>query len=251
MSTPRRPAPTTLAFHSSRIVVDVGVLIVMAAMSLPFVTSPSGNRSALFLDALPTVFLLVPIFLVTLIPDHTRPIPRALGWLSLVLGLAAFPYSIVKHADSSVLADTLGGSIGMGARLLVLGSFVTLVGISIGLARRFAGLESGGSPARTRAVGTRRRAAGGDDSAKSTKAHLPPDRRSEVAAMPTASDPEASPARTGGHPQPRPRPAPARPMVDENPFGSRLFDSLEIPKFVEQTFDAEGASERVADDDDG
>ncbi|HEX9977145.1 MAG TPA: hypothetical protein VGB41_00825, partial [Acidimicrobiia bacterium] len=107
VSTPRRAAPTTLAFHSSRIVVDVGMLIVMAGMSLPFVTTPGGNRSSVFLDALPTLFLLAPIFLITLIPDHTRPIPRILGWVSLVLGLAAFPYSIVKYLDSSVLAGTL------------------------------------------------------------------------------------------------------------------------------------------------
>ena len=57
------------------------------------------------------------------------------------------------------------------------------------------------------------------------------------------------------HPQPRPRPTPARPMADENPFDSPLFDSIEIPTIVDAdkqtspTVAAEDAGERPADDD--
>jgi hypothetical protein len=194
--TSRRPAPTTLAFHASRIVVDVGVLIVMLAMSLPFVTTAGGNRSSMLLDALPTVLLLGPIFLITLIPDHTRPIPRVLGWASLVLGLAAFPYAVVKYLDSSVLARTLGGGVGMGARLLVLGSFVTLVGIVIGLARSFLGLEAGGTPGRTKAVRTRPGPAG--DADEEIEDDQPSDDVALVATapMPTAPPPTGRPARS-------------------------------------------------------
>ena len=266
MSTPRRQTPTTLAFHASRIVVDVGVLIVMAAMSLSFVSSPSGSRSSLALDALPTVLLLVPIFLITLIPDHTRPIPRILGWFSLVLGLAAFPFSVVKYLDSTVLAGTLEGSVGMGARLLVLGTFATLVGITIGLTRSVMGLETGGAPGRRSAIRTR-----GDGSTQPD-----PPTKAGAEAM-TVVAPEPAPAvRPGGvvpgaggalhsttssastppaHPQPRPRPTPARPMADENPFDSPLFDSIEIPTIVDAekqtspTVAAEDAGERPADDD--
>lgn len=259
MSTARRPAPTTLAFHSSRIVVDVGVLIVMAAMSLPFVNAPSGERSAVLLDALPTVLLLAPIFGITLVPDHTRPIPRILGWFSLVLGLAAFPYSIAKYADASLTADTLGGSVGTGAALLVFGSFVTLVGIGIGLARSFIGLESGGYPGRRRAVSTRRQRHNSAPPKDTISEGSPfaPDAAGALDSSP--DDPAAAPgapepARRPGHPQPRPRTA--RPMADENPFGSPLFDSLEIPAIVDAdkqaslTFEAEDASERTADDED-
>jgi hypothetical protein len=285
--TSRRPAPTTLAFHASRIVVDVGVLIVMLAMSLPFVTTAGGNRSSMLLDALPTVLLLGPIFLITLIPDHTRPIPRVLGWASLVLGLAAFPYAVVKYLDSSVLARTLGGGVGMGARLLVLGSFVTLVGIVIGLARSFLGLEAGGTPGRTKAVRTRPGPAGdadeeieddqpSDDVALVATAPMPtappPTGRPAPQPKPAADAPKPRPqpsptaigpaakaapatppaAASVDHPQPRPRPS--RPGPEENPFGSPLFDSIEMPELPESdrqpslSFEAEDATERVVDD---
>jgi hypothetical protein len=143
---PQRRANTTLAFHASRIVIDVGVILVMAAMSLPFVQADTGNRSSVAADALPALILVLPIFAITLIPDHTRPIPRPLGWASLVLGLAAFPYAVVKFFDAGVLADTLGGTVGMGARLLVFGTFVVVAGIAVGLTRLAMNLPSGGTP---------------------------------------------------------------------------------------------------------
>ncbi len=140
-----RREPTQLAFHASRIIIDVGVLIALGAMSLPFVESPAGSRDSISADALPALLLLIPIFLMTLIPDHTRPIPSPLGWFSLVLGIAAFPYAIVKFLDASTVADTVGGNVGFGARLLVFGTFVTLLGIGVGLARGLLHLPSGGS----------------------------------------------------------------------------------------------------------
>ncbi|HAX81715.1 MAG TPA: hypothetical protein DCY40_04005, partial [Actinobacteria bacterium] len=147
-----RPANSTLAFHASRIVIDLGVLLVLASMSLVHVIAASGNRGAIELDALPVLVLVAPIFIVTLIPNHTRPLPRPVAWAALVLGLAAFPYAVVKYLDATVLADTLGGSIGLGARLLVFGNFVVLVGIAISLTRAWMGLASGGSPTRLTAA---------------------------------------------------------------------------------------------------
>jgi len=272
--TSRRPAPTTLAFHASRIVVDVGVLIVMLGMSLPFVTTSGGNRSSMILDALPTVALLAPIFLITLIPDHTRPIPRVLGWVSLVLGLAAFPYAVVKYLDSTVLARTLGGGVGMGARLLVFGSFVTLVGIVIGLTRSFLGLEAGGTPGRTKAMRTRERpGAASDDTSTETEEAPVEDVTLVAPSPPTAAKPVADPGQARPkapsappppkpepataspvveHPQPRPRPS--RPAPEENPFGSPLFDSIEMPALPETDrqpsldLEAEDATDRVVDD---
>jgi predicted lipid-binding transport protein (Tim44 family) len=98
---------------------------------------------------LPVIILLAPVFLITMIPDHSRPIPTPLGWLSLILGIAAFPYAIVKYLDAGALAETLAGDIGFGARLLIFGTFVTIVGIGVGLARNLLRLPSGGTyPAR-------------------------------------------------------------------------------------------------------
>jgi hypothetical protein len=153
---PDRPVQTTLAFHASRIVIDVGVLIAMASMSMTFISAPDGGRSALAADAFPAVLLLVPIFLVTLIPDHTRPLHPALGWASMVLALAALPYALVKLLDAGVLADTLGGSVGIGPTILLLGCVVTLIGIGIGIARDILGKPSGGTPQRHASYETKR-----------------------------------------------------------------------------------------------
>ncbi len=146
---PERPVQTTLAFHASRIVIDVGVLLAMASMSMTFVISTTGDRSALDADAFPVVILLLPIFAVTLIPDHTRPLHPLAAWISLALGLAALPYALVKMLDASILADTLDGSVGFGARLMVIGCIVVLTGIGIGLYRNLRGLPAGGTPGRT------------------------------------------------------------------------------------------------------
>lgn len=151
--------PTQLAFHASRIIIDVGVLLALGAMSLAFVESPNGDRSSLEADALPALLLLIPIFLITLIPDHTRPIPNPLGWPALVLGTAAFPYAIVKFLDTTTLAETLEGTVGLGARLLVFGTFVTVLGIAVGLARNLLRLPTGGTYPGSRARPRLRRAA--------------------------------------------------------------------------------------------
>lgn len=229
-----RPAPTTLAFHASRIVTDVGVLLVLGAMSLPFVTSAAGNRSAMALDAFPTLVLVAPIFVVTLIPDHTRPLPRSVGWGALVLGLAALPYALVKYLDAAVLADTLDGSVGMGARLLVFGTFVTVVGIGIGMTRGWMGLPSGGTPGRRAAIRTRQ--------APKTGGTMPQARTPAAAGAPRSP----APARTATAP------------AEESPFGGPLFDSLEVPAVKKDepapqpqptiVFDQDGAADRVADE---
>lgn len=247
MQSQHRSAPTTLAFHASRIVIDVGVLLAMASLSLDFVKSPAGHRSALQADALPAVLLLLPIFLITLLPDHTRPLPRPLAWASLVLGMAAFPYAVVKHLDASVLADTLGGSVGIGARLLVFGTLVTLVGIIIGLTRAFLGIPTGANPARRTRPAAAKRSKPRSNSATATVA--------VAAQTPNAAEDAAS---TKDEMEAAPIPVTQRPEKGEaNPFGEPLFDSLEIPAFVESSdaasgstliFDAETASERAADD---
>jgi hypothetical protein len=240
-----RRAPTTLAFHASRIVIDVGVLLSMASLSLAFVESAAGDRSALQADALPAVALLLPIFLITLLPDHTGPIPRQLSWASLVLGLAAFPYSIVKHMDASVLADTLGGSVGIGARLLVFGTLVTLVGIGIGLTRSFLGLPTGAQPSRR------------PRPSEAPKSRPSPPAETMVS---TTVAPAAESRRAAARPEPPPSVArrPAKSEPETSPFGDPLFDSLEIPAFLESTetegdptltFEAEPATDRIAEDD--
>lgn len=163
MPPPDQATPSTLAFHSSRIVIDLGVLAVMGSMSLPFVHAPGGDRSSLSMDALPALLLVLPVFAVTLIPDHARPLPRVLGWGALVLGLAAFPYSVVKLIDAGIVANSVEGTVGIGAYLLVMGTLVTVSGIAIGLVRAALGLPSGGNPAPPRHGGTREPPAVTDD----------------------------------------------------------------------------------------
>jgi hypothetical protein len=184
-------------------VIDVGVLLAMAAMSLPFVTSDLGDRSALDADALPAVLLLLPVFIVTLIPDHARPIHPVAAWVSLAFGLAALPYAIVKLLDAGILADTLDGSLGLGAYLMIGAVIVTIVGIGIGLFRDLRGLPTGGTPRRgssyrtrsnaMRAPGTRSQPSG-----RSSEA-TPPAETSDAAASepsPTPSTPQAAPPRS-------------------------------------------------------
>jgi hypothetical protein len=172
-----QPARSRLAFHASRIIIDVGVLITLGAMSLRFVNGGATNIDSLSADALPALLLLVPVFAITLIPDHSRPLPAPLGWLALVLGIAAFPYAVIKHIDATTLAETTGGSVGLGARLLIVGTGVTLLGIAVGLARGLLRLPQGGAyptqPPRRAQPPSPKRTAPENDDARETKAAKP------------------------------------------------------------------------------
>ncbi len=133
--------------------IDLGVLLVLGAMSLPFVTAEDWGQRAMAADALPALLLVLPIFVITLLPDHSQPVPAPLGWIALFLAATALPYAVIKYLDASTLAQTLGGSVGMGARLLVVGAFVTLAGLVLGLVRRLLGLPATGTyPARAETV---------------------------------------------------------------------------------------------------
>jgi len=217
--------PTRLAFHVSRILIDVGVLLVLGAMSLSFVSAEDFGQRAVAADALPALLLILPIFVVTLLPDHSRPIPTALGWLSLLLAATALPYAVVKYFDASTLAGTLGGNVGVGARILVLGAFVTLAGIVLGLVRNLLGLPVAGTyPARPEPTAAETAARGRHPATAATPARsatrapgptppAPPRRRAPAAATHAADPPPpASPAgRAPGAPDPRPRAVPRRP----------------------------------------
>jgi len=201
VKTPKRTGASRLAFHASRIIIDAGVLMAMAAMSMPFVTTDGADRSSVAADALPVVFLLAPIFLITLIPDHSRPLPTPLGWLSLILGVAAFPYAIVKYLDAGTLADTLGGDIGFGARLLIFGTFVTVVGIGVGLARNLLHLPSGGTYSARRPVPAAKATAGKEPRRRVQQQAAPRPRPHQPAeGTPRTTPPDTNPT------QPRPRP---------------------------------------------
>ena len=192
-----RTGPSTLAFHVSRIVIDVGVLIVLAAMSMSFVTFADGSRDSVAADALPVLLLLVPLVLTTLLPDHSRPILAPLAWGGMALSLVALPLAVVKYLDAANLASTLGGSVGFGARLLVLGAFVSMAGVALSLAGPMlsqSGGSSGRRPARPAA------ATPGRSRAAPSRKTAPP------------SPPQPRPARRGSQPPasgtaPVPRPS--------------------------------------------
>jgi hypothetical protein len=234
--------PTRLAFHASRIVIDIGVLLVLGAMSLPFVSAEGFGQRSVAADALPALLLMLPIFVITLLPDQSRPVPTLFGWLSLVLAATALPYAIVKYLDASSLAHTVGGGVGAGAWMLVAGGFVTLAGIVYGLVRALLHLPVGGTyPARPEspaAAPVRRVSAGAPASpppAAPPRPPLgaPPLRRSTTAApggpsprrpirpippqgqpAPGSRVPAAPPQPTMPAPAPSPRPLPADPDTE-------------------------------------
>lgn len=209
--------PTRLAFHASRIVIDVGVLLVLAAMSLPFVSAEGFGQQAMAADALPALLLVLPIFVITLLPDQTRPIPAALGWISLLLAATALPYAVVKYFDASTLAGTLGGTVGMGARILVLGAFVTLAGIVLGLLRNLLHLPVAGTyPARPEPTAAETAARGRHPAAARAPARSTTPATRTAPALPRTRRgpaPATVPSPAAGRPQARPAatPAPATP----------------------------------------
>lgn len=195
MTASAAPATKRLAFHPHRIVIDAGVLLMLGSMSLPYVSFDDGSRSGLALGALPALALVLPIFGFTMVPDHSRPLPRWSGMVSASLTLLAAPYALVTLLDAAVLADTLGGTIGVGAWALLVGSLVVAAGVGLGFFLP-------------------------------TPSPLPvPGDRAERPA--TTVDPDAGPA-------PQPDAADTRPIrrtapsLDVSPFGEPLFDSLEI-----------------------
>lgn len=201
----RRPS---LAFHVSRIITDIGVLIVMGSMSLPFVTTPDGNRTSVEADALPALLLVLPIFAFTMIPDHSRPLPMPLAWVSLILAGAAVPFAIVKYLDASLLASTVDGSAGVGGRLLVFGTIVVVAGLAIGLAMAF--VHPRGAPA------DRRRPAPAPQAASAT----PAPRTAPTGGPPPTAGAPASPSSAGPKPgEPPPTDRPASDAVGSRPPG--------------------------------
>ncbi len=146
-SDPRSRRPSRLAFDVSRIVTDAGVLLVLGAMSLPFVTGDQFRQRAVAGDGLVALLLVAPIFLMTVVPDQSRPLPGPMALASLLLAGAALPYAVVKYLDASTLAGTVQGSVGMGARVLVMGALTVLGGLVLGLvrARLQPGAEAAGS----------------------------------------------------------------------------------------------------------
>ena len=256
MST-RTSSSTTLALHASRIVIDVGVLLVLGAMSLPFVTTAAGNRTAMELDALPALLLVAPIFLMTLLPDQTRPLPRPVSFGALLLGLLAFPYALLKYLDAVVLSRTLDGGLGLGVRMLVFGTFVVVAGIAIGLTRAWMGLATSGQATRT--VSAPRRAGVASRRQRTRATTNPPtevrqpEPRTEPVTAAVQRQPEPAPA---AKPAAAPRSRPARASSEVSPFGEPLFDSLEIPAAPTGSaprrqpglvFGGTGAAERVAE----
>jgi hypothetical protein len=253
----RTSTTTTLALHASRIVIDVGVLMVLGAMSLPFVTTAAGNRTAMELDALPALLLVAPIFLMTMLPDQTRPLPRPVSYGALLLGLIAFPYALLKYLDSVVLSRTLDGGLGLGVRMLVFGTFVVVAGIAIGLTRAFMGLATSGqatrrvaAPRRAGVTSRRQRARATTEAPTEVRQPAP---RPEPAAVSAPRQPAPAPAPAPAAP---PKSQPARASKEVSPFGEPLFDSLEIPAAPTGTaprrqpglvFGGTGAAERVAE----
>jgi hypothetical protein len=193
VTAPTRPSATSsLAFHPHRIVIAAGALLALGSMSLPYVTAGGARRGALALDALPALLLLAPIVAMTMVPDHSRAIPRASGFASAGLTALAIPYAVVTVLDAFVLAESLGGSVGAGPWLLLVGCVIVAAGVALGLLKPEATHVRPASPRSRREPASRR---------------------------------PAAPPRPGSRTRTTRR-APSR--LGENPFGEPLFDSLEV-----------------------
>jgi hypothetical protein len=132
---PLTSSTSKLAFHPHRIVICVGSLLALGSMSLPYVRLAGTERGALALDTLPVLILLVPIVVMTMVPDHASALPRTAGLVAAALALLALPLSVVKLLDSVVLAETLEGAVGPGPWALVVGCLTVAAGIALGLLR--------------------------------------------------------------------------------------------------------------------
>jgi len=128
-------SPYRLAFEASRVVVALGFLLAFGALSLPFVSAEGFRQPSVAGDGLISLLLLAPVFAMTLVPAHRHPLPRPLAWASLALTAVALPYTVLKYLDAATLAATLRGSVGAGARLLVVGACIMPAGLVLGLIR--------------------------------------------------------------------------------------------------------------------
>lgn len=129
----RRDRPRQLALHPHRIVIGVGALIVIGALSLPYLTTPDGPRSRTVTEAIIIVALLAPVFLLILVPDHSRPLNQRLGIAATATGFVGMLFAVVRLLDAHTLARATSGSVGIGPWLLVAGWIVTEAGVVYGL----------------------------------------------------------------------------------------------------------------------
>lgn len=227
-----RDADATLAFHPYRIVIGVGVLLLLGALSLAFVSASSAARPWRLADGIVLLGLVVPIFVLTIIPDRGQPLPRLASLVGAGFLALALPYAIVTVLDAAILAGSLRGSAGLGPWIALVAILVVGTGVALSFFRP-------GAPP-------------------------PPPPPSAIQHRDAQPPQEGSPRRTAGRHE---RPVVARPPrvgLEENPFGEPLFDSLEMdqplptpydhdahdartapPRFV---FDAEDATPRGPDD---
>jgi hypothetical protein len=122
-----------LAFHPSRIVICLGLILVLGAMSLSFVGGEGVRRDSIQADALPCLLLLLPAFVASLLPNRAAPVDSRPGWIALAAATTAFAYSLVVEFSATAQASSLGGSTGAGGLLLLFGTLVTAGGAGLGL----------------------------------------------------------------------------------------------------------------------
>lgn len=186
-----RDATPPLAVHPHRIVIDAGVLVALAGLSLSFASSGAGGRPWSLRDGLVLLGLLAPLVVLTVLPDRTRPLPSPHRLIAAGLMALAVPYSIVKLLEALTLAGALDGSIGFGPVLVLIGVGAAGVGVALTWRQRAEYLPP------------------------------PPARRAPSGELPGPP---------GGRERRPVEPEPTRETswLDENPFGEPLFDSLEF-----------------------
>jgi hypothetical protein len=143
-----------LALHPSRITVCLGLILVLGAMSLPFVAGEGLRRDSLQADALPALLLLLPALVISLLPDLGAPVRSRSAWVALAGATTAFAYSLVVELNAAAQASSLGAGTGAGGLLLAFGTLVTATGVALGLVWEKAGWPVSAPPAASTASTT-------------------------------------------------------------------------------------------------
>ncbi|HUG75377.1 MAG TPA: hypothetical protein VMM81_06875 [Acidimicrobiia bacterium] len=190
-----RDGTLPLAAHPHRIVIDAGVLVALAGLSLAFVSSGAGGRPWSLRDGVVLLGLLAPLVVLTVLPDRSRPLSPAHRLIGSALVLLAIPYALIKVMEAVTLARAVGGSIGFGPWLVLAGVAAAAVGVGLGW--------------------------------RNPTGHLPLRPRVVRGAPPYGQQPQPPETIEGDTIDPD-EPTREVSWLDENPFGEALFDSLEL-----------------------
>jgi hypothetical protein len=123
--------------HRSRSIGLAGIAISAVALALPFVTVTGlGTIGGVAADAWPALIPGGALALVTLTGDRREAPATWVAAAGCLLGAGMLAFALVKLADARTAVAEAGGSLGVGAWVMVAGAGIALVGAAAGFSRR-------------------------------------------------------------------------------------------------------------------